>query len=252
MRYILALSVILVLRPGAALAQDAACPLYRVNTSVLPVSTDPGGPANKGGLFDGVIVCVPRLQTVAGRQGGLISSTLDPAKARTPVEGWSWLEFLQALSSAEAEPLGGVAPAPPAPVVSAPPPAAVAPGAAVSAPAQPQASEAERAWALVKDTTDIRTLETFRLHYRAANPFLRSARRGPHRRIEEAPGGRDPSTAGGTGHCRAAWHRSTRLARCEGPEYRSGRSIEARPERAQGRTHRRGYDARPRGRSGPQ
>jgi tetratricopeptide (TPR) repeat protein len=166
------LCLALVSGAATASAQEPACPLYRVNASLLPISTDAGGPANKGGLFDGDIACVPRLQTVTGRQWGFVSYTLDPTKARTPVGGWSSLEFLQALSSAEAEPLGGVAPTPPAPVVSAPPPAAVVPGATVSAPAQPQTSEAERAWVLVKDTTDIRVLESYRQQYGAANPLL--------------------------------------------------------------------------------
>jgi tetratricopeptide (TPR) repeat protein len=173
------LCLVLVFRAGAAFGQEPACGLYRVNASVLPISTVAGGPANKGGLFDGDITCVTRTQPVDGLRWGYISYTLDNAKARTPVEGWSALELLQALTTAEAALLGGVAP-PRAPVV--PPPAASAPAlaAVVGAPPQPtspppaqaQAGEAERMWAHVKDTTDIRTLEVFREQYGAANPLV--------------------------------------------------------------------------------
>jgi uncharacterized caspase-like protein len=48
--------------------------------------------------------------------------------------------------------------------------------------AQPQLSEAERAWAAAKDATDPRDLEAFRRQYGAANPFYD---RLAERRIEE-------------------------------------------------------------------
>jgi hypothetical protein len=69
---------------------------------------------------------------------------LDNAKARTPVEGWSPLEFLQALTSAEAAPLGGVAP-PPALAAPAPAARAPAPPAASAAPPPPAAAAPPRA-----------------------------------------------------------------------------------------------------------
>ena len=118
MRYILALSVMVMLGPGAALAQDAPCPLYRVNVSALPVSTDPGGPANRPGLFDGETVCVQRKKTVEarhwafvkGRPWVFIAYKMNGLTARTSVEGWTALSYLQGLSSAEAQVLSGIAP----------------------------------------------------------------------------------------------------------------------------------------------
>src|SRR5262245_36826129 len=56
--------------------------------------------------------------------------------------------------------LAGLAPEP---AKTAPPP--------VMSPAQPAAGEAAAAWALVKDSADLRSLETFRKQYGAANPL---------------------------------------------------------------------------------
>ena len=97
---------------GVASAEQPACPLYKVNVSLLAVSKDAGGSPGKGGLFDGDITCVSRLQIVKGQTWGFIAYKLSADKARTPVDGWSSLQFLQGLTSAEAATLGGIAPPP--------------------------------------------------------------------------------------------------------------------------------------------
>ena len=111
---------------GAALAQDANCTLYKVDTSLLNISKEPGGNIYNDALFDGDVACVTRMANVNGIDWGYIAYKLE-GSARTPVEGWSSLQYLRQMSAAST--------APAAPV--APPPQAAAP-----APAAPQASAA--------------------------------------------------------------------------------------------------------------
>jgi hypothetical protein len=51
---------------AAASAQEPACSLYKVNTSLLPISKHAGGASNIAALGDGEIACVTRQQTVNG------------------------------------------------------------------------------------------------------------------------------------------------------------------------------------------
>jgi hypothetical protein len=126
------LCLALVSAAGAASAQGPACTLYKVNTSLLNISKDAGGEIYKDALFDGEIACVTRQQKVKDRDWGFVSHKLERANARTPVEGWSSLQYLQQISSADAESLLAGAGPPPA-AVAAPPPAA----SATPAPAAP-------------------------------------------------------------------------------------------------------------------
>jgi len=124
---------------GVASAQDA-CTIYKVNTSLLNISKDAGGDIYNDALFDGDIVCVARTQNVGGADWGYISHKLEPANVRTPVEGWSSLQYLQAMSAADARaalagaPSAGAPAAPPAAAESAPTPAPMAPPAVARAP----------------------------------------------------------------------------------------------------------------------
>jgi hypothetical protein len=137
------LCLTLVFGAAAASAQEPGCNLYKVNTSLLNVSSDAGGVIYKDALFDGDIVCATQRQTAGGRDWVYMSHKVDRGNARTPVDGWSPLQYLQPLSPAEAAAVGGTAapppvaaqPAPPAasppvPAQPAPPPVAAAPPAA--------------------------------------------------------------------------------------------------------------------------
>jgi hypothetical protein len=86
---------------GMASAQDA-CTIYKVNTSLLNISKEAGGDIYNDALFDGDIVCVTRKQTVNGAEWAYISNKLEGASVRTPVDGWSDLKYLQALSADDA------------------------------------------------------------------------------------------------------------------------------------------------------
>jgi hypothetical protein len=112
----------------AALAQDANCTLYKVDTSMLNISKDPGGGIYNDALFDGDVACITRMANINGIDWGFIAYKLEGA-TRTPVEGWSSLQYLQQMPSAS----GGGAPAPGAPAPGAAsnagPPAAPTPSA---------------------------------------------------------------------------------------------------------------------------
>jgi hypothetical protein len=138
------LCLALVCGVGAASAQEPACTLYKVNTSLLNISKDAGGEIYNDALFDGDIVCVTRKANVNGVDWGYVSHKLERADARTPVEGWSSLQYLQETSAADAQAqLGGSAPPAVAPVAPsagatpepAAPPVAAAPPAAPAKPA---------------------------------------------------------------------------------------------------------------------
>lgn len=131
------LCLALVCGAGAASAQDPSCTLYKVNTSQLIVSKDAGGNIYNDALFDGDVACVTRKANVKGVIWGFISQKLESATVRTPVEGWSPLQNLQEISTAEANALLADA-APPVGAPAAPPPAV----AANPAPATPPAAAA--------------------------------------------------------------------------------------------------------------
>jgi hypothetical protein len=135
----------LMLSAGAASAQDANCTLYKVDTSLLNISKDPGGNIFNDALFDGDVACVTRMANIAGIDWGFIAYKLE-GSTRTPVEGWSSLQYLRQMSAGG----GG---APPAGAASntaapaAPPPTARAPTPAPAAPAAPQVAAAPPAGA---------------------------------------------------------------------------------------------------------
>jgi hypothetical protein len=79
---------------GAASAQDAACTMYKVNTSLLNVSKDAGGDIYNDALFDGDTTCVTRLANVKGIDWGFIAYKIEGSN-RTTVEGWAALQYLQ-------------------------------------------------------------------------------------------------------------------------------------------------------------
>jgi hypothetical protein len=147
------------LSAGAAAAQDANCTLYKVDTSLLNISKDPGGNIYNDALFDGDIACVTRMANVAGIDWGFIAYKLE-GTTRTPVEGWSSLQYLQQMPSAGGgAPLSGAA-------SNAAPPAAPTPSArATPAPAAPQVAAAPPAGA----ATAIRPEDI--LHFDQPIPF---------------------------------------------------------------------------------
>jgi hypothetical protein len=124
---------------GSALAQDAACTFYKVNTSLLNISKEAGGDIYNDALFDGDTTCVTRKANVKGADWGFIEYKLGSGNAHTPVEGWSAMKYLQEVANAgsSAAPPAAAAPAPmaPAPAPVAPAPMAPAPRAAAPAPA---------------------------------------------------------------------------------------------------------------------
>jgi hypothetical protein len=129
---------------GAAAAQDANCTLYKVDTSLLNISKEPGGNIYNDALFDGDVACVTRMANIAGIDWGYIAYKLE-GTTRTPVEGWSSLQYLQQMPSAAG---GGPAPgaASNAGAPAAPPSTARAPAPA-PAPAAPQVAAAPPAGA---------------------------------------------------------------------------------------------------------
>jgi hypothetical protein len=112
-----------------ALAQEPACRLYKVNTSLLSVSKDLGSRIHNyiDVLGDGEIACVARRQTVDGSDWGYVPYKLEKPNKQTPVDGWSVLRYMAALSPAEAAAPPVAAAAPSAPVAAA----AAAPAAAI-------------------------------------------------------------------------------------------------------------------------
>jgi hypothetical protein len=130
------LSLALVCAAGAASAQEAACTLYKVNTSMLNVSKDAGGDIYNDALFDGEVACVTRLTNIKGVDWAYITYKLDKGSTHTPVDGWAGLRYLQQTSPGAGP---GAAPAPAAspPAAAAPPPAS--PPVAAVRPAAPAA-----------------------------------------------------------------------------------------------------------------
>lgn len=131
------LGLALVCAAGAASAQDAACTLYKVNTSMLNISKEAGGDIYNDALFDGDVACVTKLANVKGKDWAFVSYKVDNGNAHTPVEGWAALQYLQESGAAGTAPPAAappVAAAPPAAAPPAPPPAAGAPPAPAAPP----------------------------------------------------------------------------------------------------------------------
>src|SRR4030081_1255490 len=105
------LGLALVCGAGATSAQDA-CTIYKVNTSLLNISKEAGGDIYNDALFDGDTVCVTRLASINGVDWDFISHKGEGANGRTPVEGWSALQYLQQTSAANSN-----VPASPSPAV---------------------------------------------------------------------------------------------------------------------------------------
>jgi hypothetical protein len=125
----------LALVSSAALAQEPACSLYKVNTSLLNISKEAGSDAYIDVLEDGEIACVTRRLNVDGRDWGYISHKLEKPNGRKPVDGWSVLGYMKELSPAEASDLGTGAPPPGAAAPSAPAAGAAAQPVSAAAPA---------------------------------------------------------------------------------------------------------------------
>jgi hypothetical protein len=132
------LTLAFVLTGGAASAQEPACTLYKVNTSLLNISQDAGGGVYIDVLEDGEIVCVTKEQKAAGGDWVFIARKQDAAK--TPVNGWSAVSFLSKLSPTEAAASGGSAAASPPAVAAAPLAAVTPPPVAAAPPAAPAPS----------------------------------------------------------------------------------------------------------------
>jgi hypothetical protein len=137
------LGLVLICGAGAASAQDA-CTFYKVNTSLLNISKEAGGLIYNDALFDGDTVCVTRRANVVGADWGFISYKLDGAN-RTPVEGWSAMQYLQDTSGNNAGAPPAAPPVASAPPVAASPPAANAPPVASAPPAAPPSAGATAA-----------------------------------------------------------------------------------------------------------
>ena len=123
---------------AATAASAQTCNLHKVNTSLLNISHQAGGDIYKDALFDGDLVCVAQQQNVGGQEWAYISNKVEGGNARTLVDGWSPLQYLQKASPNDAA--GGSPPAASAPP-AAPPPAMAAP----AAPAAPTARTATAA-----------------------------------------------------------------------------------------------------------
>ncbi len=122
---------------SVASAQDPACSLYRVNTSLLNVSKGAGDGIYIDMLEHDDIACVTRRQTAAGKEWGFIVYKLEKPDKRTPVNGWSTLRYMKELSPAETAAAAGGTPPPaaPAPAAAAKPAPVAAPPAAAAKPA---------------------------------------------------------------------------------------------------------------------
>ena len=104
----------------AASAQESACRLYRVHTTLLSISKDAGSDVPIGSLEDGDIACVIRRQNVRGDEWGYVSLRLEKPNVRAPVDGWARLREMQELPPAEAAGFAALA-ARPATTVAATP-----------------------------------------------------------------------------------------------------------------------------------
>jgi hypothetical protein len=107
---------------GATAASAQDCNTYKVNTSLLNISQQAGSDNYKDALFDGDTVCVAQQQNVNGVDWAYISSKLDAGNARTLVDGWAPLKYLQqagpnqaAASPPPAQPPAAAPAQPPAP-----------------------------------------------------------------------------------------------------------------------------------------
>jgi len=134
----------LVYGTGAAWAQEPACTLYKVNTSMLNVAQEPAGDRYIDALYDGDVACVTRTAAAKGAEWAFIAQKLESPTEGTPVSGWARLQQLQQISAAEASALladnapspGQSAAVPPNPAAR---PAPAAPPAATASPAAPPA-----------------------------------------------------------------------------------------------------------------
>ncbi len=90
----------------AASTASSTCILYRVDTSSLPISKEPGGDIYIDLLEDGKIACVTRQQKSDGRDWGFISHKLQKSD-RQAVNGWALLRDMKKLSAAEAKAASG-------------------------------------------------------------------------------------------------------------------------------------------------
>ena len=131
------LGLAMVCAAGVASAQEPACTLYKVNTSMLNISKEPGGDIYKDALFDGEVACVTRLANVKGKDWAFVSYKVEGANGHTPVEGWASLQYLQQTSGAGGTAPSAAAPAAPPAAAAVPPPAAAAQPAAPPAAAAP-------------------------------------------------------------------------------------------------------------------
>jgi hypothetical protein len=144
---------------GTALAQQATCTLYKVNTSMLNVAEQAAGERYIDALYDGDVACVTRTATAKGATWGFVAQKLDSPTETTAVQGWAPMKDLQQITNAEAASLlAEAAPTSPppagpkAPPANAPasagaaaPPVAAAPPAAAAAPAANSAAHANAA-----------------------------------------------------------------------------------------------------------
>jgi hypothetical protein len=126
-------SLALIFSAGCAFAQQPACTFYKVDTSVLNISQEPGGDRYIDALYDGDVACVTRTEASKGTDWAFIAQKLDSPTEGTPVQGWAPLKNLQQISSSEASAL--LADTSPASAKANQPNAAPANPAAQSAPA---------------------------------------------------------------------------------------------------------------------
>jgi hypothetical protein len=166
---------------GAAWAQESACTLFKVNTSMLNVAQEPAGDRYIDALYDGDVACVTRTATAKGAEWAFVARKLESPTEGTPIGGWAQLQELQKISAAEANalladnaPSPGQSTAVPPNTAAKPAPAAspVAPPAAATAPA---ASSAPAAAASTQPPTHKNATAAMRpedvLHFDQPIPF---------------------------------------------------------------------------------
>lgn len=114
-------SLALIFGGDSALAQQPACTFYKVNTSMLNVSQEPGGERYIDALYDGDIACITRTQSNKGSDWAFVAQKFDSPTESAPVQGWALLKDLQQVSQSEAtalltdaSPAAGPAGGPPA------------------------------------------------------------------------------------------------------------------------------------------
>jgi hypothetical protein len=87
---------------GTALAQEPACTFYKVDTNTLQISKDAGGDRYIDALFDGDVACVTSKTNIKGIEWGFVAGKLESLKKVTPVNGWTPLQRLKPISTADA------------------------------------------------------------------------------------------------------------------------------------------------------